>query len=247
MRRAVRVPLLLALTVVVAAAVGSGVYCAVVPRLAALASWNLDVDRAMDAAGVAPGMIVGEAGAGDGYFTLPMARRVGPSVPSTRTTSASDSSTRSPRTPGATASPNIHVVEGAVDDPLLSAAGPGARGRRARLPRFQPAGRLARESQEIPAPRRRGGHHRRRSHPGPQGHPLLAARANPGLCRERGLREDESRRRHLRAPDHRPEAARNNRPGREPRSQSRKPNARTPSPRSDGESPAAVVAGHGPA
>jgi ubiquinone/menaquinone biosynthesis C-methylase UbiE len=41
-------------------------------------SWNLDIERAMDAAGVAPGMVVGEAGAGDGYFTLPMARRVGP-------------------------------------------------------------------------------------------------------------------------------------------------------------------------
>ncbi len=40
-------------------------------------SWNLDLDRAMDAIGVAPGMVVGEAGAGDGYFTLPMARRVG--------------------------------------------------------------------------------------------------------------------------------------------------------------------------
>ncbi|RPJ69655.1 MAG: class I SAM-dependent methyltransferase [Acidobacteria bacterium] len=42
------------------------------------AQWNLDLDRAMDAIGVAPGMVVGEAGAGDGYFTLPMARRVGP-------------------------------------------------------------------------------------------------------------------------------------------------------------------------
>jgi SAM-dependent methyltransferase len=41
--------------------------------------WNLDIERAMDAIGLAPGMIVGEAGAGDGYFTLPMARRVGPS------------------------------------------------------------------------------------------------------------------------------------------------------------------------
>jgi ubiquinone/menaquinone biosynthesis C-methylase UbiE len=41
------------------------------------ASWNLDVERAMDAAGVRPGMVVGEAGAGDGYFTLPMARRIG--------------------------------------------------------------------------------------------------------------------------------------------------------------------------
>jgi len=40
-------------------------------------SWNLDLDRAMDAVGVAPGMVVGEAGAGEGFFTLPMARRVG--------------------------------------------------------------------------------------------------------------------------------------------------------------------------
>ena len=40
-------------------------------------SWNLDLDRAMDAIGVVPGMVVGEAGAGDGYFTIPMARRVG--------------------------------------------------------------------------------------------------------------------------------------------------------------------------
>jgi ubiquinone/menaquinone biosynthesis C-methylase UbiE len=42
------------------------------------ATWNLDVDRAMDAIGLTPGMVVGEAGAGDGYFTMPMARRVGP-------------------------------------------------------------------------------------------------------------------------------------------------------------------------
>ena len=40
--------------------------------------WLLDIERAMDVAGVAPGLVIGEAGAGDGYFTLPMARRVGP-------------------------------------------------------------------------------------------------------------------------------------------------------------------------
>jgi SAM-dependent methyltransferase len=57
-----------------AAAVSIGLIVAV----ARGASWNLDVDRAMDAIGLAPGMVVGEAGAGDGYFTLPMARRVGP-------------------------------------------------------------------------------------------------------------------------------------------------------------------------
>ena len=32
----------------------------------------------MDAIGVEPGMRVGEAGAGTGYFTFPLARRVGP-------------------------------------------------------------------------------------------------------------------------------------------------------------------------
>ena len=31
----------------------------------------------MDSIGVVPGMIIGEAGAGEGYFTLPLARRVG--------------------------------------------------------------------------------------------------------------------------------------------------------------------------
>ena len=49
----------------------------VVVALARAPYWNLDIERAMDAIGLAPGMVVGEAGAGDGYFTLPMARRVG--------------------------------------------------------------------------------------------------------------------------------------------------------------------------
>ena len=47
------------------------------PACAQDSRWNLDLDRAMDAIGVTPGMVIGEAGAGDGYFTLPMARRVG--------------------------------------------------------------------------------------------------------------------------------------------------------------------------
>ena len=76
MHRAVRRGLLLTAVLVIAAGIGAGVYGTVVPRLAAV-FWDLDIERAMDAAGVAPGMIVGEAGAGDGYFTLPMARRVG--------------------------------------------------------------------------------------------------------------------------------------------------------------------------
>lgn len=35
-------------------------------------------DEIMDAIGVKPGMRIGEAGAGRGYFTFPLARRVGP-------------------------------------------------------------------------------------------------------------------------------------------------------------------------
>lgn len=81
------------------------------------ASWNLDIERAMDAAGVAPGMVVGEAGAGDGYFTLPMARRVGPSGE----VYANDISRRALDRLQAEARrerlDNVHIVEGDVDDP----------------------------------------------------------------------------------------------------------------------------------
>jgi ubiquinone/menaquinone biosynthesis C-methylase UbiE len=81
------------------------------------AAWDLDIERAMDAAGVAPGMVVGEAGAGDGYFTLPMSRRVGPEGAvyandiSRRVLAQLESNARRERLD------NIHVVEGDVDDP----------------------------------------------------------------------------------------------------------------------------------
>jgi len=71
----------------------------------------------MDAVGVAPGMVVGEAGAGDGYFTLPMARRVGAEGAvyandiSRRALDRLESNARRERID------NIHVVEGDVDDP----------------------------------------------------------------------------------------------------------------------------------
>jgi ubiquinone/menaquinone biosynthesis C-methylase UbiE len=81
------------------------------------AAWDLDIDRAMDAVGVVPGMVVGEAGAGDGYFTLPMARRVGASGVvyandiSRRALDRLESNARRERLD------NIHAVEGDVDDP----------------------------------------------------------------------------------------------------------------------------------
>jgi ubiquinone/menaquinone biosynthesis C-methylase UbiE len=80
-------------------------------------AWHLDIERAMDIAGIAPGMVVGEAGAGDGYFTLPMARRVGPSG----AVYANDISRRELDKLQAGARrdrlDNIHIVEGDVDDP----------------------------------------------------------------------------------------------------------------------------------
>jgi len=81
------------------------------------AGWDLDIERAMDAAGVAPGMVVGEAGAGDGYFTLPMARRVGAAGAvyandiSRRALDHLQSNARRERLD------NVHIVEGDTDDP----------------------------------------------------------------------------------------------------------------------------------
>ena len=80
-------------------------------------SWNLDIERAMDAIGVGPGMVVGEAGAGDGYFTLPMARRVGPAG----AVYANDISTRALGQLASNAKreqlDNVSIVEGDPDDP----------------------------------------------------------------------------------------------------------------------------------
>jgi SAM-dependent methyltransferase len=118
MRRAVRYGLLPVVVLAVAAVVGLSAYSAVAPRLWAL-SWDLDIERAIDAAGVAPGMIVGEAGAGDGYFTLPMARRVGAEgavyandISQRALTSLAENARREKL-------PNVHTVEGTVDDPLF--------------------------------------------------------------------------------------------------------------------------------
>ena len=80
-------------------------------------AWNLDIERAMDTAGVAPGMVVGEAGAGDGYFTLPMARRVGPAgavYANDISARALDRLASNARREGLA---NIQAVVGGVDDP----------------------------------------------------------------------------------------------------------------------------------
>jgi ubiquinone/menaquinone biosynthesis C-methylase UbiE len=79
--------------------------------------WHLDVNRAMDAIGLVPGMVVGEAGAGDGYFTLPMAKRVGPAG-AVYANDISDGALRSLREQSARDGlTNITTVIGEVDDP----------------------------------------------------------------------------------------------------------------------------------
>jgi len=105
---------LVALLACSAAATGLGGRVLPVHRAA---SWNLDIERAMDAVGVAPGMVVGEAGAGDGYFTLPMARRVGAAGAvyandiSRRALDQLQSNARRERLD------NVHIVEGDIDNP----------------------------------------------------------------------------------------------------------------------------------
>jgi len=81
------------------------------------AQWHLDIESALDAARLAPGMIVGEAGAGDGFFTLPMATRVG----TAGVVYANDISSRALRTLEERAVraglANIRTVMGDVADP----------------------------------------------------------------------------------------------------------------------------------
>ena len=114
--RAQRLPRRLLIALLACVAVASGYGGRALTALRAL-SWDLDIERAMDAVGVAPGMVVGEAGAGDGYFTLPMARRVGAAGAvyandiSRRALDRLLSNARRERLD------NIHVVEGDVDDP----------------------------------------------------------------------------------------------------------------------------------
>jgi tRNA A58 N-methylase Trm61 len=118
MRRRIRVGsvLLAAFLLTVGAAATSS------PQAASSAqsnAWGLDIDKAMDLVGLAPSMVVGEAGAGDGFFTLPMARRVGPSGE----IYANDINAEALRRLGENATrehlANIHVVKGRVNDPVF--------------------------------------------------------------------------------------------------------------------------------
>jgi ubiquinone/menaquinone biosynthesis C-methylase UbiE len=74
-------------------------------------------ERILDAIGVKPGMRVGEAGAGQGYFTFPLARRVGPGgvvLANDISTSSLDVIRERADSEGLK---NIKVVVGEVEDP----------------------------------------------------------------------------------------------------------------------------------
>lgn len=75
--------------------------------------------KIMDAVGVEPGMRIGEAGAGTGYFTFPLARRVGPEgvvFANDISTSSLDVICRRAADEGMS---NIEIVVGEVEDPLF--------------------------------------------------------------------------------------------------------------------------------
>lgn len=114
-------PRVLLRTMVLLVALGACAAARAVPPPARVPAdgWNLDINRALDAIGIAPGMTVGEAGAGHGYFTLPMARRIGPSggvyandIDEAALSSLSEKARRERLA-------NVHTVTGTVDDPLF--------------------------------------------------------------------------------------------------------------------------------
>jgi ubiquinone/menaquinone biosynthesis C-methylase UbiE len=114
MSRAARFRPVVLLSLIVALGAGAAALA-----LCPLPQWRLDVEAAMDTIGLQPGMVVGEAGAGTGYFTLPMARRVGKGG----MIYANDIDRRALASLEAHAKSNglanIHTVVGEIDDPLF--------------------------------------------------------------------------------------------------------------------------------
>jgi ubiquinone/menaquinone biosynthesis C-methylase UbiE len=75
--------------------------------------------KILDAIGVRPGMRVGEAGAGRGYFTFPLARRVGPGGVVFANDISSSSLDVIRERAGREGLANIKTVVGAAEDPLF--------------------------------------------------------------------------------------------------------------------------------
>jgi ubiquinone/menaquinone biosynthesis C-methylase UbiE len=80
---------------------------------------QLQPERVMDAVGVGPGMVVGEVGAGRGYFTVKLARRVGPDGRVFANDIDGDALAELERHCQDEKLHNVVTVEGEVDDPLL--------------------------------------------------------------------------------------------------------------------------------
>ena len=76
-------------------------------------------DKVMDAVGVKPGMIIGEVGAGHGYFTFHLSRRVGDSGKVYANDIASRALASLRRKCEAEGITNIETIVGEVEDPLL--------------------------------------------------------------------------------------------------------------------------------
>lgn len=89
------------------------------PSLAAAPQWKLDVDKALDAIGVGPGMVVGEAGAGDGYFTFPLLGRVGPKGAVYANDINTSALTRLRERGEREGYSNVQTIVGEVDDPVF--------------------------------------------------------------------------------------------------------------------------------
>lgn len=84
---------------------------------------RLQPERVMDVVGIRPGMVVGEAGAGRGYFTFKLARRVGASgkvYANDIDRAALDHVRQACRDEGIG---NVETVVGEVEDPLFPVTG----------------------------------------------------------------------------------------------------------------------------
>lgn len=79
-------------------------------------------EEVMDALGASPGSAVADIGAGDGYFTRHLARRVGPGGRVYAVDIDDDSLARLRRLAEKEKLPQVEVVEGATTDPRLPAA-----------------------------------------------------------------------------------------------------------------------------
>ena len=80
-------------------------------------------EKIMDAVGVKPGMRVGEAGAGKGYFTIPLARRVGPEGAVFANDIATSSLDVIREQAAKEGLDNIKIVVGETEDPLFPETG----------------------------------------------------------------------------------------------------------------------------